>query len=174
MEIFLLIIVFIFIILSLFYAGFLTAYIFYDIKNKVFFAPSPRKIIEEFFKIYPFEENKIFFDLGSGDGRVVFLAEKKGLKAYGIENNPVLYFFSNFLKRIYKSEAVFIRKDLRKAEVEKADYIYLYLLPKFMEEIEDDLFSKIKNNAKVISFCFEFKKRKPKEVYLNKFYVYER
>ena len=64
MEIFLLIIVFIFIILSLFYAGFLTAYIFYDIKNKVFFAPSPRKIIEEFFKIYPFEENKIFFDLG--------------------------------------------------------------------------------------------------------------
>jgi predicted RNA methylase len=174
MEIFLLIIVFIFIILSLFYLILTGLFLFYDIKNKVFFAPSQRKIIEEFFKIYPFEENKIFFDLGSGDGRVVFLAEKKGLKAYGIENNPVLYFLSNFLKRRYKSEAVFIREDLRKAEVEKADYIYLYLLPKFMEEIEDDLFSKIKNNAKVISFCFEFKKRKPKEVYLNKFYVYEK
>jgi hypothetical protein len=175
MEIFLLSFLFLLvIILSLFYIGFLITYIFYDIKNKVFFAPSSRKVIEEFFKIYPFEENKIFFDLGSGDGRVVFLTEKKGLKAYGIENNPVLYFFSNFLKRIYKSKAVFIREDLRKAEIGKADYIYLYLLPKFMEEIEDDLFSKIKNGTKVISFCFEFKKRKPKEVYPNKFYVYEK
>jgi hypothetical protein len=170
---FLIILLLIFLILSLFYVILLSLFLFYDIKNKVFFAPSQRKIIEEFFKIYPFEENKIFFDLGSGDGRV-FLAEKKGLKAYGIENNPTLYFFSSFLKRIYKSKAVFIRKDLRKAEIEKADYIYLYLLPKFIEEIEDDLFSKIKNNAKIISFCFEFKKRKPKEVYLNKFYVYEK
>ena len=78
------------------------------------------------------------------------------------------------MKRIKKSKAVFIREDLKKAEIEKADYIYLYLLPKFLEEIEDDLFSKIKNGARVISFCFEFKKRKPKEVYLNKFYVYEK
>jgi SAM-dependent methyltransferase len=102
MQIFFLIIVlFIFIILSLFYIILFSIFLFYDAKNKVFFAPSQRKIIEEFFKIYPFEENKIFFDLGSGDGRVVFLAEKKGLKAYGIENNPVFYFFSNFLKRIY-------------------------------------------------------------------------
>jgi predicted RNA methylase len=171
---FLLILLFIFIILSSFYIILFGLFIFYDIKNKVFFAPSKKEIIEEFFKIYPFEKNKIFFDLGSGDGRVVFLAEKKGLKAYGIENNPILYFFSNFLKRIYKSKAIFIRKDLKKAEIEKADYIYLYLLPKFMEEIEDYLFFKIKNGAKIISFCFEFKKRKPKEVYLNKFYVYEK
>jgi len=63
---------------------------------------------------------------------------------------------------------------MRKAEIEKADYIYIYLLPKFMEEIENDLFSKIKNDAKVISFIFKFKKREPKEIYLNKFYVYEK
>jgi predicted RNA methylase len=174
MYLLLFILLFIFIILSLFYYVTLIIFLFYNIKNKIPFVPSQRKLLEEFFKIYPFEENKIFFDLGSGDGRVVFLAEKKGLKAYGIENNPVLYFFSNFLKKIHKSKAVFIRQDLRKTEIEKADYIYLYLLPKFMEEIEDDLFLKIKNGAKVISFCFEFKKRKPKEVYLNKFYVYEK
>jgi len=174
MYLLLLIFLFIFIILSLFYFVTLIIFLFYNIKNKIPFVPSQRKLLEEFFKIYSFEENKIFFDLGSGDGRVVFLAEKKGLKAYGIENNPVLYFFSNFLKKIHKSKAVFIRQDLRKAEIEKADYIYLYLLPKFLEEIEDDLFSKIKNGARVISFCFEFKKRKPKEVYLNKFYVYEK
>jgi SAM-dependent methyltransferase len=172
---FLIILVFIFIILSLFYIILILGiFLFYDIKNKVFFVPSQRKIVEEFFKIYPFEKNKIFFDLGSGDGRVVFLAEKKGLKAYGIDNNLALYCLSNFLKRIYKSKAIFIRQDIRKAEIEQADYIYLYLLPKFMEEIEDNLFLKIKNDAKVISFCFEFKKKKPKEVYLGKFYIYEK
>jgi len=170
---FLIVLLLIFIILSSFYIILFILFLFYDLKNKVFFAPSG-KDVKEFFTIYPFEENKIFFDLGSGDGRIVFLAEKKGLKAYGIENNPVLYFFSNFLKRIKKSKAIFIRNDLRQAEIEKADYIYLYLLPKFMGELEDNLFLKIKDGAKVISFCFEFKKRKPKEVYLNKFYVYEK
>jgi len=110
MQIFLFIVLCLtFIILSSFYLILIFLFLFYDIKNKVFFAPSRKKIIEEFFKIYPFKNNKIFFDLGSGDGRVVFLAENKGLKAYGIENNPVLYFASNFFKRIHKSKAIFIR-----------------------------------------------------------------
>jgi hypothetical protein len=96
---FLLILLFIFIILSSFYIILFGLFIFYDIKNKVFFAPSKKEIIEEFFKIYPFEKNKIFFDLGSGDGRVVFLAEKKGLKAYGIENNSYSLFFLKFFEK---------------------------------------------------------------------------
>jgi predicted membrane protein len=74
---FLIVLLLIFIILSSFYIILFSLFLFYDIKNKVFFAPSKKEIVEEFFKIYPFEKNKIFFDLGSGDGRVVFWQKRK-------------------------------------------------------------------------------------------------
>jgi hypothetical protein len=55
------------------------------------------------------------------------LAEKKGLKAYGIENNPALYVLSNFWKRIYKSRAIFIRKDLKKEKLKKQTiFIFIF------------------------------------------------
>ena len=149
-------------------------FIFYDVKNKVFFAPSERKIIKKFFEIYPFEKDKIFFDLGSGDGRVVFLAEEKGLKAYGVENNLILYLFSKIIKKIKKSKANFIRDDLRKIDLKECDYLYLYLLPKFLEEIEEEIFKKISFKTKIISYKFKFPNKKVKEVYLDKFFIYEK
>mgnify|MGYP001099734624 CR=1 FL=1 len=136
MWIFLFILITIFIILTLAYIIFVSFFIFFDIKNKVF-SPSEKRVVEEFFKNYPFKENGVFFDLGSEDGRIVFLAEKKGLKAYGVENNPTLYFLSKFLKRIKKSKEIFIRENMKKINLDNADYVYIYLLPKFIEEIEN-------------------------------------
>ena len=164
----------IFLLFLLIYILAIFLFLFYDIKNKAFFAPSEKKIVKKFFEIYPFEKNKIFFDLGSGDGRIVFLAEKEGLKAYGVENNLILYLISKFLGRLRKSRAVFIRNDLRKVYLGNSDYIYLYLLPKFLDEIEEDLFKKIKPGAKIISYKFKFTHKKPKEVYLDKFFIYEK
>jgi hypothetical protein len=171
---FLLFILFILLILLSLYILISFLFIYYDIKNKVFFAPSEKRIIEEFFKIYPFEKDKIFFDLGSGDGRVVFLAEEKGMKAYGVENNLILYLFSKILKKIKKSKANFIRSDLRKIDLKECDYIYLYLLPKFLEEIEEEIFEKISPKTKIISYKFKFPNKKVKEVYLDKFFIYEK
>jgi len=159
-------------------AIFIVAFIFYDLKNnfksKVFFVPSQIRVIKEFFNTYPFQKNRKFYDLGSGDGRIVFLAEKVGLKAYGIENNSALYFLSKILKATKKSEAIFIKGDLRKANIEEADYIYLYLTPKFLKEIENNIFLKLKDGAKVITYRFKFYNRQPKEIYLEKFYIYEK
>jgi predicted RNA methylase len=169
MTIYLLILYFFLILFSIY----VLIFAFYDLKNKVFFAPSGRAV-KEFFTIYPFEENKVFFDLGSGYGRIVFLAEKNGLKAYGIENNPALYFLANFLKKLRKSKATFIKENFMEINLDSADYIYMYLTSEFLDEIEDDFFSKIKNGSKVISYKFKFSRRTPKELYLNKFYVYEK
>jgi hypothetical protein len=151
-----------------------------DILNLIFFAPSSlfapsrKKELEEFFKEFNFEKGKKFFDLGSGDGRVVFLAEKRGLEAYGMEKNASLYFLSLFLKKIKKSKAKFILKDFKKADLKEADYIYLYHLPKFLEFFASQLFEKAKKGAKIISFVFPLTGKEPQEIYKNKFFIYEK
>lgn len=150
-------------------------FLFYDFKNKVFFAPTDKKILIKFFSEFPFESNKKFYDLGSGDGRVVFLAAQKNLFAFGIENNPLLYFFSKIKKRFLKIDnAFFIRKDFRKIDLSDADYVYLYLLPSVLEELEEKIFKETKSNCVIISFSFPFSRKKPDEIFLEKFFIYRK
>ena len=80
---------------------------------------------KNFFKKYV--ENKYFLDIGSGDGRVVFLAMKCGAKKYhGIEIEEKF-----IQKSIFKR---FIKKcDYRKIDLNRYDVLYYFLGS--MEEI---------------------------------------
>ncbi len=53
--------------------------------------PTAPEYINRFFDLAPVTETDIVFDLGSGDGRLVFAALERGAgKAYGIDLNPEL------------------------------------------------------------------------------------
>ncbi len=152
----------------------LLTFLVFDIKNQAFFVPSNKKLINQLFEKFPFQKDKIFIDLGSGDGRVVFAAAKKNLNAFGYENNPLLYFLAQLKKKFFKIDnAKFIRQSFLKADISSADYIYVYLLPKVMLKIEDFIFSKAKKGCQIISLDFQFPHKKYKEKILNRFYVYE-
>ena len=59
------------------------------------FVPSRRKELEIIFKkLYKLGQKDLLVDLGSGDGKVLKAASDFGAKAYGIELNPFLVFFS--------------------------------------------------------------------------------
>lgn len=161
-----------FLITLILFIGYLL--IFYEIKYKIPYVPSDKKLIKKLFRVYPFEKGKIFIDLGSGDGLVVFEAAKNGLIAYGYEINPVLYYFSLLKKKIFKIEkANFFRKDLKSVNLKDADYIYLFLLPKTLAEIENKIFSEGKKESKVICLDFRFPNKNFKEKILDRFYIYE-
>ena len=59
------------------------------------FVPSRRKELDIIFKkLYKLGKKDLLVDLGSGDGKVLKAASDFGAKAYGIELNPFLVFFS--------------------------------------------------------------------------------
>ena len=59
------------------------------------FVPSFNKDLREIFaKLYPLGEKDFLVDLGSGDGKVLKVANSFGARALGVEINPFLYFFS--------------------------------------------------------------------------------
>jgi predicted RNA methylase len=70
-------------------------------------------------------------DLGSGDGRTVITAAKRGARAIGIEYNPDMVALSrkNAQDAGVQARATFENADLFKTDFSKADVITMFLLP---------------------------------------------
>ena len=70
-------------------------------------------------------------DLGSGDGRTVITAAKRGVKALGIEYNPDMVELSkrNAAKEGVTERATFMKADLFGTDFSQATVITMFLLP---------------------------------------------
>ena len=76
-------------------------------------------------------------DLGSGDGRTVIAAAKRGARALGVEYNPDLVEYS---KRQAAAQGVgekaqFVQGDMYAADISKATVLALFLLPSNLEKL---------------------------------------
>ncbi|XP_011641807.1 protein FAM173B [Pogonomyrmex barbatus] len=67
-------------------------------------------------------------DLGSGDGRIVLAAAKRGFKAHGIELNTWLVLYSKFQALIngLSKNTMFLKQDLWKCHLGKYDNIVIF------------------------------------------------
>ncbi|XP_041914194.1 ATP synthase subunit C lysine N-methyltransferase isoform X2 [Alosa sapidissima] len=80
-------------------------------------------------------------DIGSGDGRIVIAAAKKGFRAVGFELNPWLVWYSRYKawrEGVHHSTSFYI-SDLWK-----------------MEQLEDKLGKELQNSARVVACRFPF------------------
>ncbi len=94
MEILYIICLFTFLGLWVFFSIYLLQGFFIDTP----FYPSRLKQIDELWSVFNIDpKGKKFVDIGSGDGRTVIWASKKGFKSTGIEINPFLTIFSRLL-----------------------------------------------------------------------------
>lgn len=155
-------VVFLFLLL-IFFILFLTASLVSATTNIPFVGSRRRKIRSLLAHAEP-EENQIFFDLGSGDGRVVFEAARTfNLKATGVEINPLLILFSNLVTRIWKIKNVsFIRDSALNVSLKKAHIIYVFLLPKLLIPLAKKFKNECKPGTIIISHGFQIKGFKSK------------
>ncbi len=131
------------ILLSAIYAGFVGAP----------WVPSRRRTIESVFSALEVKEDDVFYDLGCGDGRVVFSAAEKGLNARGVEVSISMFLIAS-LGRLFKKEKKrinIIYKNIWKTDLSDADIIYFFLLPEFYPKIKEKLERELKDGALVIA-----------------------
>lgn len=103
-------------------------------------------------------KNKNFYELGSGDGRVVIEAAKMGANAYGIEQSFLRILYSRFKRA---KNANFIHGDIFKQDLSKADIVFIFLLPKGIKKLKPKLKEELKKGSIVITQTFHFKNWKP-------------
>ncbi len=120
------------------------------------YVPSKEKYLDEIFKnIKKTKKTGTVFDLGSGDGRTLFIAESHGFRSIGYENSLLPYLMSTFKKFCKKSKCEIHFGSLFKANLQEADIIFIYLLPLILKRVSNKILKECKKGTVIISSGFE-------------------
>ena len=97
----------------------------------VVWVPTPQVLVEKMLDMAKVTPQDIVYDLGSGDGRTVITAAKRGAKAFGIEYNPDMVELSqkNAKAAGVTDKATFVKGDLFETDFTKANVVTMFLLP---------------------------------------------
>jgi SAM-dependent methyltransferase len=135
------------------------------------YVPTKKAELVKLFDHLKVRKGARLLDMGSGDGRVLFLASKKGYKATGYELNPILFAISKLRLTQFKKSKV-VLKSYWAADISKADVIFVFSAQPFMNRLLKKLEDELKPGAMVISYGFSFPSRKIDEKF-GAFNIYE-
>ena len=93
-------------------------------------------------------------DLGSGDGKILVEAAKRGATVIGYEINPLLAWISKLRLRKWQSHATIYRKNLFEADLSKADIIFIFGINGMMDRLSKKLLHEARTDVEIISFAF--------------------
>ena len=149
------------------------------VRTRVPFVPTHAGDIEFIVKKLGITPGDVFYDLGSGNGKVVFLVEKlSGAKVTGFELGWWTILFAKLKAAMNKSKAKFIAKNFFKEDWSGANYIYGYLYPPLMGRIEEKFLADCKPGSIAIIRDFPFPNMPHSEKYFlpkkHEIYIYRK
>jgi len=121
----------------------------------VIWVPTPQALVERMLDMAKLTPNDIHYDLGSGDGRTVITAAKRGAQAVGVEFNPDMVALSEraAAKEGLAARAKFINGDIFQTDFSHATVVTLYLLPSLNVKLRPTIL-RMKPGTRVVSHAF--------------------
>lgn len=99
--------------------------------------PSRRSTVRSMMSLARIKAGEVLYDLGSGDGRVLFTAEALGARSIGDEINPVLYWYTRLRIALKRTAHVTgERENFWDAPLRDANVVTVYLVPHLMERLK--------------------------------------
>ena len=122
----------------------------------VVWVPSPQALVDRMLDIAKLQPGEYHMDLGSGDGRTVITAAKRGATAVGVEFNPNMVALAreNAKQAGVTDRATFIEGDLFQADISKANVITLFLLPDINLRLRPKILD-LRPGTRVVSNSFD-------------------
>ena len=121
----------------------------------VIWVPTPQGLVDKMLDMAKVTPQDFVMDLGSGDGRTVITAAKRGATAMGIEFNPDMVELSkkNAVKENVTAKATFVKADLFETDFSKATVITMFLLPDINVKLRPKILN-LKPGTRVVSNSF--------------------
>jgi SAM-dependent methyltransferase len=131
----------------------------------VIWLPTPEPLVERMLTMAQVGPQDVVYDLGSGDGRTVIAAAKRGAQAVGVEYNPELVAFSERAARVQgvASKTRFVHGDIFETDFSGATVVTLYLLSTLNMRLRPTLL-KMRPGTRVVSHAFTMEDWAPDEV----------
>src|SRR5262245_46415128 len=138
----------------------------YENKKIVPFVPSPQEVVDKMIELAGVKPGDLVYDLGSGDGRIVITAAKKGTKAVGFEIDGDLVRDSrtNIQKAGVQTLAEIRQQDILTVDFSLATVVTMYLLPEVNLKLKPGLLSQLKPGSRVVSHAFDMGDWKPDKI----------
>jgi precorrin-6B methylase 2 len=97
----------------------------------VVWVPTPQALVDKMLDMAKVTPQDYVIDLGSGDGRTVITAAKRGATALGVEFNPDMVELSQFNAKEagVSDKATIVKGDIFEYDFSKANVITMFLLP---------------------------------------------
>lgn len=127
------------------------------------YVPTNLNLISKVLKSAGVKKGKVFYELGSGDGRVVIDAAKLGAKGNGVEQSWLRVWYSRYKSRLAGTNKLthFCHGNIFERNYYPADIVYIYLLTPAVEKLEAKLKKELNKGAVIITQTYHFKKWKP-------------
>lgn len=121
----------------------------------VVWVPTPQALVEKMLDIAKVTPEDFVIDLGSGDGRTVITAVKRGARALGIEYNPDMVELSkrNAAKEGVGDKAEFVKADLFESDFSQATVITMFLLPQINLKLRPKILE-LRPGTRIVSNTF--------------------
>ena len=158
------------------------------IRARVPFVPVPNSILKDIEHALAIKENSVVYDLGCGDGRILFSLARAipEAKYIGIENSLFPFLLASvrnwWHKKFTKDNVTIIKQDFFKYDISNATHIVTYLYPNVMDELLTPLEAQLKPCTRLVSVTFKFTLKRPiaeidlersKYKLARKMYIYE-
>ena len=130
----------------------------------VVWVPTPQALVDKMLDMAKVTPKDYVIDLGSGDGRTVITAAKRGAKAHGIEYNPDMVDLSkrNAEKEGVGDKATFAKADLFESDFSQAQVITMFLLPSINIKLRPKILD-LKPGTRIVSNSFDMEEWKADE-----------
>jgi precorrin-6B methylase 2 len=128
----------------------------------VVWVPTPPSLLDLMLDLAQVTKDDFVMDLGSGDGRNIIAAAKRGARGVGVEYNPDMVALSTRLAQEagVADRATFVRGDMYEADISKANVMAVFLLPTNMEKLLPS-FKTLAPGSRIVSNTFGFENWDP-------------
>jgi hypothetical protein len=122
----------------------------------VVWVPTPESLVEKMLDMAKVTAKDYVIDLGSGDGRTVIAAAKRGARAHGIEYNADMVSLAqrNAAREGVSARATFAKADLFESDFSKATVLTLFLLPEINLKLRPKILN-LRPGTRVVSNSFD-------------------
>lgn len=121
------------------------------------YVPTPQNVVDAMLELAQVSPGDYVIDLGSGDGRIVITAARRGAIGHGIDLDPerIREARENAERQGVDDRVMFLQEDLFETDFSDANVITMYLLTSVNRELRPMLLENLEPGTRLVSHSFD-------------------
>lgn len=120
------------------------------------YVPTPQEVVDKMLDLADVQKGDYVIDLGSGDGRIVISAVKRGAYGHGIDLDPqrIKEARQNARDQNIEDQVMFVQGNIFETDFSEASVITMYLLNSVNQKLRPKLLDNLEPGTRVVSHSF--------------------